>query len=127
MKVIVLNFVFVLIAGALMAQNAPSNGGATGTERVNPQNVETVKGCLSKSGNTYALLGGNPVRQYRIIGGNVAALQGMQGHTVEVTGVVGEKISGASPDGMYNSGSTTGVGYDTITAESVKQIAANCG
>lgn len=126
MKATILNFALLLMAGALLAQNPPSNR-ATGTERVNPQNVETVKGCLSKSGNTYALLGGNPIRQYRIIGGNVAALQGMQGHTVEVTGVVGEKISGASPNGMYNSGSTTGVGYDTITAESVKQIAANCG
>lgn len=126
MKALILNLAILLIAGMLVAQTAPSAKAANGTERVNPQNVETVKGCLSKSGNTYALLGGNPVRQYRIVGGNIALLKGMEGHTVKITGVVGQKLSGASPNGMYNSGSTTGVGYDTITVEGVKPVAPTC-
>ena len=40
------------------------------------------------------------------------ALKGKLGHTVEVTGPVGQKESGATTNGLYNSGSTTGVGYD---------------
>jgi hypothetical protein len=69
---------------------------------------------------------GAPVRQYRIVGGDTEALKGKLGHTVEVTGPVGQKESGATTNGLYNSGSTTGVGYNTITAQSVKEIYANC-
>jgi hypothetical protein len=96
------------------------------TENPNQHNVQTMRGCLSKAGHTYALLGGNPVRQYRITGGDTAALKGKEGHTVEITGPVGEVTSGASTNGKYNAGTTTGVGYDTIKAESVKDVADTC-
>ena len=90
------------------------------------QTVQTVRGCLSKTGNTYVLLGTTPLRQYRIVGGDVEALKHKLGHTVEITGAVGEKESGATTNGLYNSGSTTGVGYGTITVQSVKEVYANC-
>ena len=67
------------------------------------------------------------MRQYRITGGDIAAFKGKENRTVEVTGLVGEKESGASPNGHYGPGSTTGVGYDTIIAKSVKVVVDNCG
>ncbi len=72
------------------------------------------------------ILGGAPVRQYRIVGGDTEALKGKLGHTVEITGPVGQQESGATTNGLYNSGSTTGVGYNTITAQTVKEVFANC-
>ena len=93
-----------------------------------------------------ALAGGNeelrPLRQHRaldnrqgtgdddafagVIGGDIAAFKGKENKTVEVTGLVGERESGASTNGQYGPGSTTGVGYDTIIAKSVKVVVDNC-
>ena len=82
---IVLCFACAALAGA---QNSHS--------KANPQNaqashsVQTVRGCLSKTGDTYIILGGTPLRQFRIESGDTTALKGKQGHTVEVTGRVGQ-------------------------------------
>ena len=89
--------------------------------------VQTIRGCLSMTGHSYVLLGGTPMRQFRVIGGDLAALKGKQNHTVEITGPVGRVESGASSNGNYGPGSTTGVGYDTIRAQSVKDVYGNCG
>ena len=126
MKFAVLNLVLFLGVGVVAAQN---NKSATGNDGNNPKatNVQSVRGCLSETGNTYALLGGNPLRQYRITGGDLDALKDQIGHTVQITGPVGQVRSGASTNGMYGPGSTTGVGYDTIKAESVQEVASNCG
>jgi len=123
MQSLILRIALLLMTGVAIGQ--PTGWPSSSTE--DQANVQTVRGCLSKAGHTYALLGGNPVRQYRIIGGDTAALKGKQGHTVEVTGVIGEKKSGASSNGKYNAGTTTGVGYDTIILRSVKEVAPNCG
>jgi len=115
-----------LIPGALAAQNSNSGNSASQNAQ-NQRHVQTVRGCLSKTGNTYVLLGGTPMRQFRIIGGDIAAFRGKQNQVVEVTGIVGVKESGAATDGNYGPGSTTGVGYDTIIAQSVRVVEDDCG
>ena len=112
----------VLVAcGLLVAAQNPNSGNSGGKV------TQTIRGCLSKTGNTYVILGGTPMRQYRIIGGDIASFKGKENKTVEVTGLVGERESGASTNGQYDRGSTTGVGYDTIIAKSVKVVVDNCG
>ncbi len=125
MRVAALNVVLLLASGVVIGQST-GNSAAQSTGNPAAPTVQTVRGCLSKTGNTYVLLGGTPVRQYRIVGGDTEGLKHKLGHTVEVTGPVGEKESGATTDGLYNSGSTTGVGYSTITVQSLKEVFANC-
>jgi hypothetical protein len=127
MRVAALNVVLLLASGVVIGQSTGTgNSAEPSAGNSAAPTVQTVRGCLSKTGNTYVLLGTTPVRQYRIVGGDVEALKHKLGHTVEITGAVGEKESGATTNGLYNSGSTTGVGYGTITAQSVKEVYANC-
>lgn len=129
MKSILLTLVFTFASVAFVAaQNSNSSSAAAqNRESSGPKTMQTVRGCLSKTGNTYVVLGGTPMRQYRIIGGDIAAFHGKQNKIVEVTGLVGVKESGASTNGQYGPDSTTGVGYDTIVAKSVKVVVDNCG
>ncbi len=127
MKAAAFSVVLFVMSGFAAGQTGGSGSSSAQTSQTsNSPKLQTVRGCLSKTGNTYVILGGNPVRQYRIVGGDTEALKNKLGHTVEVTGAVGQKESGATTNGLYNSGSTTGVGYDTITAQSVKEVFANC-
>ncbi len=128
MRAAALSVVLLLMSGAVAGQGTGAgNSAAASAGNSNQSTMQTVRGCLSQTDHTYVLLGTAPVRQYRIVGGDLEALKGKIGHTVEITGAVGNRESGASPNGMYNPGSTTGVGYATITAEGVKEIYANCG
>lgn len=129
MRSIFLNVALLLACGVFVAAQSANSGNSAGQngENSSANEVQTVRGCLSKTGNTYVILGGTPMRQYRIIGGDIAAFKGKQNRVVEVTGIVGEKVSGASTNGQYGPGSTTGVGYDTIIAKSVKVVVDNCG
>ena len=125
----VLNVVLFLACGAFIAaQSANSDKPATQASTSSSASVMlTVRGCLSKTGNTYVILGGTPLRQYRVIGVTVADLKDKQNKIVEVKGLVGQKESGASENGQYGPGSTTGVGYDTIIVKSAKVVVDNCG
>jgi hypothetical protein len=126
LKSVVFALTFLVASGiVLLAQDAHSGNAAQNSQ--NSKTVQTIHGCLTKSGNTYIILGGAPMREYRVIGGDIAALKDKQNHTVEITGPVGEKKSGASPNGQYGPASTTGVGYDTIVAQHVKELYPNCG
>lgn len=125
MKSVVIALAFVVASGIVVAQNSNSSNAAQNSQ--NSNSVQTIHGCLTKSGSTYIILGGTPLRQYRVIGGDIAALKGKESHTVEITGPVGEKQSGASTNGEYGPASTTGVGYDTIVAQHVKELYPNCG
>lgn len=90
------------------------------------QTTKTVEGCLSFTDHTYVITGGNTPRQFRIIGGNTAPLKGKLGHTFAVSGAVGESDPGENTTQPPNEGTTTGVTYNTITAQTVKDIAPNC-
>lgn len=107
-------------------------------QTVNPNNAETVPqhlgletivGCLSKYENgTFAIVGGNPgAKQFRIISGDVSSLKHADGQDVKVVGIVGKNDALANQNGLYNEGSTTGVGYLTIELQKVKVLGAHCG
>ncbi|HEV2402425.1 MAG TPA: hypothetical protein VGS27_36180 [Candidatus Sulfotelmatobacter sp.] len=122
MKTLFLSIVLCFACAILVAaQNSNSNAQNAPASHT----VQTVRGCLSKSGNTYIILGGTPLRQFRIESGDTTALHGKQGHTVEVTGRVGHVESGETTP--PTPASTTGVGYDTIDVQSVKDVSPNCG
>jgi hypothetical protein len=133
MKIGFLSFVLLCLASRVVGQSTSSeNANASRDQGTKESQIQTVRGCLShESEHIYILLAGDPgsQRQYRIIGGKTAALKKLKekvGHTVEVTGPVGIRQSGASTNGKYNAGSTTGVGYDTIKAQSVKDVFDTC-
>jgi hypothetical protein len=123
MKMAVLTLSFFVLATVAASQNTSSGNSHDSNDQ---PKTETVRGCLSRTDHTYVLLGGNPIRQYRIIGGDISALKGKDGHTVAITGTVGKVKSGASSNGVYGPDTTTGVGYDTIRATRVKEIAPTC-
>lgn len=120
-------FSILILAATLAVGQSSNSGDSAQSQNSGAKTMQTVRGCLSKTGNTYVILGGTPMRQYRIVGGDIAAFQGKQNKVVEVTGLVGHQESGASTNGQYGPGSTTGVGYDTIIAKSVKVVVDNCG
>jgi len=92
-----------------------------------PIGLRTVVGCLSKTDGTYVITGGAPgPKQFRIVSGDVSSLKGKIGHTVEVVGIVGKNDALANQNGIYNEGTTTGVGYLTIDARKIKQLYGNC-
>lgn len=68
----------------------------------------------------------NGPKQYRIMGGNTGPLHSMVGHTVEVTGKPGKStlLESIALDNPIDA--TTGVGYDTITADEVQEVVSNC-
>ncbi len=127
MKSVLLGLVLFVSAGVLLAQSNQAQNEKSGNQSAQQGNVQTIRGCLTTSGHTYIILGNNPMRQYRVTGGDMAALKHLVNHTVEVTGPVGHVKSGASEGGNYGPASTTGVGYDTVRAQSVKNASDNCG
>ncbi len=99
------------------------------SEKTSMAGDQTVEGCLSKTGNTYVILGGDQPRQYRIVGGDVLslkALRGKIGHTVRVTGKLGESDGVENVAPPYNEGSTTGVTYSTLVIDSARDRSPNC-
>ena len=93
----------------------------------NPLGLRTVIGCLSKTAGTYVITGGAPgPKQFRIVSGDVSSLKGKLGYTIKVVGIIGNNDALANQNGLYNAGSTTGVGYLTIKAQKISQVYVNC-
>ena len=89
--------------------------------------LRTVVGCLSKTDHTYVITGGAPgAKQFRIISGDVSSLKGKIGHTIKVVGIIAKNDAAANQNGLYNEGSTTGVGYLTIQAQKLSEVHGNC-
>ena len=89
--------------------------------------LRTVVGCLSMTAGTYVIAGGAPgPKQFRIVSGDVSSLKGKIGRTIKVVGIVGKNDALANQNGLYNAGSTTGVGYLTIEAQKISQVSFNC-
>jgi len=90
---------------------------------------QAVEGCLSKTAHTYVITGGDQPKQYRIIGGDPAALKALKGkigHTVRVTGELGQSDGVENVAPPFNEGSTTGVTYSTLVINSVRDRSSNC-
>jgi hypothetical protein len=119
--------IIVLAAACLLCLGGTSFAASGSDQSMGKAHQQTVSGCLSKTGNAYVITGGGPgPMQYRIDGGNTAALQGKLGHTVAVTGPVWDSSARSRMMQPYHAGSTTGVGYKLITADQVRDVGANC-
>ena len=68
----------------------------------------------------------NGPKQYRVTGGDIAALQGKAGHTVEIDGPTGRNNPQAMIENWDQREATTGVGWYTITADQVRDVTSNC-
>ena len=115
----------VAIAGCAWGQYAAN---ANRSETV-PQDtgMRTVVGCMSKTADTYVITGGAPgPKQFRIVSGDVSSLKGKIGHTMKVVGIVAKNDALANQNGLYNEGSTTGVGFLTIEAQKISEVYGNC-
>lgn len=118
-------FAMMTVTGTGAGQEATNTGRPESLPQ--PTGLRTVVGCLSKTADTYVVTGGAPgPKQFRIVSGNVSALKGKIGHTVKVVGMVGKNDALANQNGLYNEGSTTGVGYLTIEARKVSEVYGNC-
>ncbi|MGA9528654.1 MAG: hypothetical protein WBS24_11105 [Terriglobales bacterium] len=124
-RIIRLCFAMMVVTGGAVAQQAVK---ANQSETVQqPLGLRTVVGCLSKTDGTYVITGGAPgPKQFRIVSGDVSSLEGKIGHTIKVVGIVGKNDALANQNGLYNEGSTTGVGYLTIEAQKISQVYGNC-
>lgn len=115
-------------ACALAQQPAPQTANPDNSGTV-PQHLglETVEGCLSQTNGTYVITGGAPgPKQFRIISGDTSMLKHKIEHTIKVVGIVGKNDPAENQNGIYNEGSTSGVGYLTIQAQKIKEIYGNC-
>jgi hypothetical protein len=113
------------LAGSMLAQESMNDHrGETVSQQTG---LRTVVGCLSKTDGTFVITGGAPgPKQFRIVAGDVSGLKGKIGHTVKVVGIVGKNDPVANQNGLYNEGSTTGVGYLTIEAQKISEVYGNC-
>ncbi|GAC1434548.1 MAG: hypothetical protein NVS1B11_29250 [Terriglobales bacterium] len=119
----------LFLAGIVVCQNDPGSNSNKMSPEINQDQLQlrTVVGCLSKTANTYVITGGAPgPKQFRIVGGDTSSLRGRIGHTVKVVGLVGGNDGAENMVTPYNEGSTTGVGYNTIIAQEIKEIYENC-
>jgi hypothetical protein len=85
-----------------------------------------VEGRLSRSGHTYVVTGGDKPKQYRITQGYVTALKGTLGHTVRVTGLLGQSDGVENVVPPFGEGPTTGVTDSTIAMTSSRDISSSC-
>ena len=118
-------FATLALAGGTMAQKDMTDKSSGAVDQ--PTGLRTVVGCLSKTDKTYVITGGAPgPKQFRIVSGDVSSLKGKIGHTIEVVGTVSKNDALANQNGIYNEGTTTGVGYLTIDVQKIKQLYGNC-
>ena len=86
-----------------------------------------IEGCLAYNGVSFVLaVVSNGPKQYRVVGGDVAALKGKEGHTVEIDGVTGRNNPAEMVQNWDQRQATTGVGWYTISAEHVRDVTSNC-
>ncbi len=126
MKRLILMLVATIALSTCAVPQEPMKEDESGTV---PQalGLRTVVGCLSQTAGTYVISSGafGP-KQFRIVSGDVSFLKGKLGHTVKVVGIVGRNDALANQNGLWNAGSTTGVGYLTIDAKKISQVYLNC-
>ena len=118
-------FAMLALGGSALAQKDITDKSSGAVEE--GTGLRTVMGCLSKTDKTYVITGGAPgPKQFRLVSGDVSSLKGKIGHTIEVVGIVSKNDASANQNGIYNEGTTTGVGYLTVDVQKIKQIYGNC-
>ena len=96
---------------------------ATSTENT----FRRIEGCLAYNGVGYVLaVVSNGPKQYRVLGGEIDALRGKEGHTVEIDGPTARNNLQSMIENWDQRQATTGVGWYTITANRVRDITSNC-
>jgi len=106
------------------SSNIPSQDSGTQTQAPDFRRIE---GCLAYNGVSYVLaVVSNGPKQYRVVGGDVEALHGKVGHTVEIDGSTGRNNPQAMIENWDQREATTGVGWYTITADQVRDVTSNC-
>ena len=119
-------FAFFMLSSfaTLVSQEINSQSSATRPEE---NTFRKVEGCLAYNGVSYVLaVVSNGPKQYRVIGGDIDALKGKVGHTVEIDGPTGRNNPQAMVENWDQREATTGVGWYTITAERVHDVTSNC-
>ncbi len=92
-----------------------------------PSVYRSIEGCLAYNGVSYVLaVVSNGPKQYRVVGGDTAALRGKLGHTVEIDGMAGTNDPREMIMNWDMREATTGVGWNTITADHVHDVTSNC-
>jgi hypothetical protein len=125
------------LAGIAQAQEAttppatqPSSEMTQKNGGIAPQHLglETVQGCLTKTGGVYTITGGGGGgKQFRIISGDTSTFKHAYGQDVEVVGIVAKNDALENQNGLVNEGTTTGAGYLTIQMQKAKVIGGHCG
>lgn len=112
------------------AQEMASNDGSPAHDPAAQQQEQTfrkIEGCLAYNGVSFVLaVVSNGPKQYRVVGGDVAALKGKEGHTVEIDGLTGRNNPAEMVQNWDQRQATTGVGWYTISAEHVTDVTSNC-
>ncbi len=122
------------LAGSALAQEAttPQTPPPPMTEQnggIAPQHLglETVQGCLTKTGGLYTITGGGGNgKQFRIISGDTSVFKHAYGQDVEVVGIVAKNDALQNQNGLVNEGTTAGVGYLTIELQKAKVLGGHC-
>jgi hypothetical protein len=117
MNRVILAVLTVMIASSLaFAQGAQSSGSDFSSAAGNFA-PHTFRGCLSQTGTQYELTSNGAVpRRYRLVGSNLAQLDGKAGHTVSIVGTVPDSLLVAETNPVT----------DTINFLSVDDLALSC-
>lgn len=120
-------FCFVLSSFVpLLSQEISSQNQSSKAEQ-QENTFRRLEGCLAYNGVSYVLaVVSNGPKQYRVVGGDVDALRGKVGHTVEIDGPTGRNNPQAMIENWDQREVTTGVGWYTITADQVHDVTSNC-
>ena len=115
------------ISAAFLTSAAQENPAQPNKSQFLEQEFRQVQGCLAFNGVSYVLaVVSNGPKQYRVTNGNMEALRGKLGHTVEIDGMAGRNDPREMVLNWDQREATTGVGWNTITADRVKDVTSNC-
>lgn len=120
-------FCFVLSSLVPLFGQQLSSPHQSSTTQETQDTFRSVEGCLAYNGISYVLaVVSNGPKQYRVVGGDIDALRGKVGHTVEIDGPTGRNNPQAMIENWDQREATTGVGWYTITADRVHDVTSNC-
>jgi hypothetical protein len=125
---LILNFALLVFPALAAQSNMAGNSNSQSRNSADDDNVfRRIEGCLAYNGVSYVLaVVSNGPKQYRVVGGDVDALHGKVGHTVEIDGPTGRNNPQAMIENWDQREATTGVGWYTITAAQVRDVTSNC-